>query len=295
MPKKGYKPTEEHRKNLSDSHKGHIVSEETKKKIGDFNRGKKLSEEHKDKLRKPKSEEHIKHISESKMGIKMSEETKEKLRLSHLGKHLSEETKRKIGNANRGRLGYKHSKEAKVKMSLASKGKPKSEEHKRRSSERMKKEYILGIRKPAMLGKHHSEEVKIRIGDAGKGRIISKEHKLILSKLRKNDFKNGKFIFPLKDTSIEVKIQNFLKQLGIDFFTHQYMHIEHGYQCDILIPSMNLVIECDGNYWHKYPIGNDIDHIRTKELLEKGFKVLRLWEFEIKKMELEDFQNRILL
>jgi very-short-patch-repair endonuclease len=104
----------------------------------------------------------------------------------------------------------------------------------------------------------------------------------------------AKQIFPLIDTSIEIKIQSFLKQLNIDFLTHQYIKdIEHGYQCDILIPSMNLVIECDGNYWHKYPIGNDIDHIRTKELLENGFKVLRLWEFEINEMTIDKFKERI--
>lgn len=101
-------------------------------------------------------------------------------------------------------------------------------------------------------------------------------------------------VFPKKDTSIEVKIQNFLKILGIEFFTHQYMKIEHGYQCDILIPSMNLVIECDGDYWHKYSTGRDIDHIRTSELLSKGFKVLRLWENEIKIMELNDFKEKLI-
>ena len=86
----------------------------------------------------------------------------------------------------------------------------------------------------------------------------------------------------------------FLKELGYEFFTHQYMkEIEHGYQCDILIPSMNLVIECDGVYWHKYPIGNNIDHIRTKELLEKGFKVLRLWEKEINVMNIIQFKGRL--
>ena len=104
----------------------------------------------------------------------------------------------------------------------------------------------------------------------------------------------AKQIFPKKDTSIEVKIQNFLKQLEVDFFTHQYMKIEHGYQCDILVPSMNLVIECDGNYWHKYPVGNDIDHVRTKELINKGFKVLRLWEFEIKKLNIDGFKQKII-
>jgi len=100
-----------------------------------------------------------------------------------------------------------------------------------------------------------------------------------------------KIIFPLKDTKIEVKIQNFLKQLGIEYFTHQYMKIKHGYQCDILVPSMNMIIECDGDYWHKYPMGRDIDKIRTSELLGEGFKVLRLWEHEIKEMDIREFKR----
>ena len=119
-------------------------------------------------------------------------------------------------------------------------------------------------------GKHHTEESILKIKKA-----------------------RAKQILPKKDTSIEVKIQNFLKQLNIEFFTHQYMHIEHGYQCDVFIPSMNLVIECDGNYWHSYPTGNDLDHIRTKELLEKGFKVLRLWGFEINEMSINEFKKLI--
>lgn len=102
-----------------------------------------------------------------------------------------------------------------------------------------------------------------------------------------------KIILPIKDTKIEVKIQNFLKQLGIEFFTHQHLNIKHGYQCDIFIPSMNLVIECDGIYWHKYPTRRDIDNIRTKELIEKGFKVLRLWEFEINEMSIDKFKSKL--
>lgn len=105
--------------------------------------------------------------------------------------------------------------------------------------------------------------------------------------------RRSKIICPKKDTSIEVKVQNFLKQLKIEFFTHQYMNIKHGYQCDILIPSMNMVIECDGDYWHKYPIGRDIDHTRTSELLSKGFRVLRLWEHEIKVIDLDIFKEKM--
>ncbi len=144
-------------------------------------------------------------------------------------------------------------------------------------------------------GFKHSEETKKKM----KGRlpwnkgitgyhIHSKEH---IKKLIK---RRSKQIFPIKNSSIEVKIQNFLKKLKIEFFTHQIMNkIKHRYQCDILIPSMKLVIECDGDYWHKYPVGLEMDHIRTRELIEKGFKVLRLWEFEIKSMNINDFKNKL--
>lgn len=103
----------------------------------------------------------------------------------------------------------------------------------------------------------------------------------------------AKQITPTKDTSIEVKIQNFLKQLGIEFFTHQYIKIEHGYQCDIFIPSRNLVIECFGDYWHKIPYGNPLDSVRCRELREAGYRVLVLWEREIKVIELNDLKNKL--
>lgn len=164
------------------------------------------------------------------------------------------------------------------------------------SDERVRKasESNIGKHKHTMgksngfYGKKHTEETKEKNRLKHLGIPHSKEHKIKIKEAR------AKLIIPTKDTSIEVKIQNFLKELKIEFFTHQYMkEIEHGYQCDILIPSMNLVIECDGNYWHKYPIGRKIDNIRTKELIEKGFKVLRLWEFEIKDMELNDFKSKL--
>ena len=153
-----------------------------------------------------------------------------------------------------------------------------------------------------------SKEIKRKISEAHKGKRLSEDHKNKIGEKSKGE-NNGNYgrkhtlkeIEKIRETrknqkncytsSIETKIQDFLKQLGIEFFTHQYININHGYQCDILIPSMNLVIECDGNYWHKYPVGKEIDNIRTKELLEKGFKVLRLWEFEIKEMNINNFKK----
>lgn len=90
-------------------------------------------------------------------------------------------------------------------------------------------------------------------------------------------------IFPLKDSSIEIKMQNELQNRGIKFIKHKPItNILHKYQCDIFIKP-NIVIECDGDYWHKFPIGNEIDYIRTKEMEDKEYIVFRFWESEINK------------
>ena len=60
-----------------------------------------------------------------------------------------------------------------------------------------------------------------------------------------------------------------------------------------LISQTNMIIEADGDYWHKYPEGREIDHIRNNEMKEKGYKVLRLWEHQIKDMNSTIF-NEIL-
>jgi len=225
-------------------------------------------------------------------GIPFSEKVKEKMSKSQKRKILTKEHKKNISIATKGK-----------------RRKPLTEEHKKKISLNNVKGII------GMKGKHHSQETKDKLSKMFKGRIISLKQKKQISQTLKKRYSNAeivswmkgktcseevikkikesraKQIFPLKDTSIEVKVQNFLKKLGVEFFTHQTMDIEHRYQCDIFIPSMNLVIECDGDYWHKYPIGNDLDHIRTKELIEGGFKVLRLWENEINELTINDFKK----
>jgi len=220
------------------------------------------------------------------------------------GEHLPREVIEKIKqnaktNPNYGMKGKNHLEKTKNKIRESLIGHKVTEETRKRIKEKLNARFNDRTKVP-MFGKHHSEKTKTQISENLKkkygggyinprlGSTITEETRDKLKKAR------AKQIVPKKDTSIEVKIQNFLKQLGIDFFTHQYMkEIEHGYQCDILIPSMNLVIECDGDYWHKYPIGNDLDHIRTKELLEKGFRVLRLWECEIRKLNIYEFKQKI--
>lgn len=141
------------------------------------------------------------------------------------------------------------------------------------------------------LGCHHSEETKKLLSLQRKGKTY--EEIMGDTKAKEMKMKLARYVRPVKDTSIEIKIQNFLKKLNIEFITHKYMHIEHFYPCDIFVPLLNLVIECDGNYWHNYPDGLKNDNIRTKELQDAGFNVLRLWESEIRRMNIEDFNEKL--
>jgi len=221
-----------------------------------------------------------------KKGKKLTKEHKIKIGLansiSQKGKQIPEEVRKKISNTLKGRIASKgmtgkhHSKETKQKISNSEKGK------------KLTKEHIEKMRQ-ANLGKKLSKETIQKIIQSRKINGKLWHSKETIEKM-KEARKNQKNTFT---SSIEVKIQKFLKQLGIEYFTHQYMKIEHGYQCDILIPSLNLVIECDGDYWHKYPIGRKIDLQRTQELLDKGFRVLRLWEHEIKVMNISKFKDRL--
>jgi len=124
----------------------------------------------------------------------------------------------------------------------------------------------------------------------------------------------AKQIFPKKDSSIEVKIQNFLSKFHIEYLTHKYIsEITNSYQCDILIPKQETnwviipqktIIECDGCYWHGCPICNkemknwqmeqiEKDGVRTKELIKIGYKIIRLWEHEIRNINLNDLKEII--
>ena len=154
-------------------------------------------------------------------------------------------------------------------------------------------------RRLKMLGHKVSKETRQKISDANKGKnngMYGKQNKWghhtettkqILKEQRKTK------ILPVKDTTIEIKLQDFLKELNIEFETHKYMKIEHGYQCDIFVSSLNLVIEADGDYWHNYPHGKELDHIRTKELKEAGYQVLRLCECDIRKIDVDKFEEKL--
>lgn len=54
------------------------------------------------------------------------------------------------------------------------------------------------------------------------------------------------------------------------------------YTVDHYLPHYNLIIEDYGDYWHNFPKGNDADKKRINSIENLGYKVLILWENDIK-------------
>jgi very-short-patch-repair endonuclease len=81
-----------------------------------------------------------------------------------------------------------------------------------------------------------------------------------------------------RPTSIEQAIQNALSVKGV-YFVPEYRIGKYG--IDIFIPSANLAVECDGDYWHKNT--KERDEKKDAELTRQGIRVLRFSETEINK------------
>lgn len=80
-------------------------------------------------------------------------------------------------------------------------------------------------------------------------------------------------------TSIEKTVYQELKLRGL-LFEKQKL-INGRFLVDAYIPSLNLVIECDGNYWHSLPKTVKRDKTKNAYLKKCGYNLIRLSETEI--------------
>lgn len=234
-------------------------------------KGYKMTEEHKRKI--GLTNKIVLKGNKNALGHKCSDETRLKMRLLKIGKKFSEEHRKNIGISNsisllgnknglgnKSRIGQKHSQEVREKLSLSHIGFKHSEESKRKMSE-------------ARKGIKYSAETIRKMSIANKKASLYRKH-------------------TYQDTSIEIKIQNFLKENSIPFETN-YPILGRP---DIFIEP-NICIFADGCYWHSCPTcghgqGKERDRIVTQELQNQGYVVVRLWEHEIKR-NLDNLKNKI--
>lgn len=82
------------------------------------------------------------------------------------------------------------------------------------------------------------------------------------------------------ESSIEVAVKNVLSILGIEYIESYRIG---PYTADIYIPHRELVMECDGDYWHGTKEAKLHDAKRDQYMRERGFNVVRLQEHRIRK------------
>lgn len=232
------------------------MPQETREKLRQLNLGKKQSQEtiekRRPKLRIPCSEEKKKKISIAVTGCKRTEETKEKIRQKHIGMKQSKECIAKRVAKNTGK---KHP--------------PRTEEFRERT--RIKVNTFYANRTPEYIENYCIERRKQMDNP------ITRQ-KLRMANIRR--LQNGGI--KISHSKPELKVKKLLEDLHINFI-HQYYvkDIKHDYVADFCIPENKLIIEADGDFWHHYPTGREIDTIRTLELTFNGYKVLRFWERDI--------------
>jgi very-short-patch-repair endonuclease len=142
---------------------------------------------------------------------------------------------------------------------------------------------------PVPKGSHLSDEHKMKIGRANKGKKRTEEqrekNRLIAKSIyRPKDFYRTIGVKGLAKqqthhTSIEKIVYNFLLSQGIIF--EEQKIINSKFIVDVYIPEFNLVIECDGEYWHSLEAVKKRDKAKNAYLTKCGFNLLRLKEAEI--------------
>lgn len=84
-----------------------------------------------------------------------------------------------------------------------------------------------------------------------------------------------------KPTSIEKIVYNALEKIGVQFEKQKL--INDKFVVDAYVPSQNLIIEADGDYWHSLERIIKKDKAENAYLTKCGFKLIRLTEKEIMK------------
>ena len=218
--------------------------------------------------------------------FKRSAERKKKISKALMGRKHSEESKRKMSERQRGNKNHFY-------------GKHFSEEHRRKISEANKG------RVGANLGKHHSEETKQKMRESAdrgekhrlwKGGLIeiickvcNKKKKIPPSQIKRGFGKfcsyrcNGIWSMKYtnkKNTLIERLIEDELIKRNIPY-TKQVSLLGIAL-VDFLLPH-DIIIQCDGDYWHNLAGRKEIDANQDFLFGFKGYKVFRFTETEIKK------------
>lgn len=162
--------------------------------------------------------------------------------------------------------------EIKIKIAGHKKGKTYEEIYGMKKAIELKKKISDG-----MIGKNVgnliSEEVRNKLKISAKRRANTKEGR---DRLRNNRL-NQKFN---RTSKAEEILEDYLKNKKISF-VHPYKY-KFGF-ADFYLPKKNLIVHCNGSYWHNKPNVKIRDKKQNKWLKENGFKILTIKSEDIVK------------
>ncbi|MEK7513721.1 MAG: DUF559 domain-containing protein [Patescibacteria group bacterium] len=92
------------------------------------------------------------------------------------------------------------------------------------------------------------------------------------------------------ETTIEKKVRQALEKSNLKFKQEFKIGI---YRADFLIQGKKMIIECDGDYWHKIPGAIDRDLRKDKYLTNLSYKIIRITESRIRKLSLSQLTKEI--
>jgi very-short-patch-repair endonuclease len=249
----------------------YVVSEETRQKLSEAGKKRYQDSAERAKCSRKPTQEQVEQMRIERSNRWKNPEFREKQIKSRKGKKMSEETKRKIAEK---------AKERWENPDFRDKMKPVVKENGSKSTG-------PGQLNP-MYGRNHTEETKNKISKLAKERI-KKRPELIenLSKAFKEKMKDPEFKHKMMEhlnniqspTSIELAVAKVFDNMGINYESQK---IIGPCIADFYLPDINLVVECDGDYWHNLPKTIKKDKWRDNWLRKNGYEIVRIPEHEIK-------------
>ncbi|MEK6878882.1 MAG: DUF559 domain-containing protein [Nanoarchaeota archaeon] len=119
-------------------------------------------------------------------------------------------------------------------------------------------------------------ETRLKMSNIKKSKMTEEKRKRLREVALKARINQGKNKGP---SSIEIIVHNYLNNLKILYKKQEPIY---GFLIDIFMPSLNLIIECDGDYWHSLPKTIEKDNRRDLILSKNNYNLLRLKESDIR-------------
>lgn len=164
----------------------------------------------------------------------------------------SDDTKKKMSESHTGKIGIIHSDETKEKISQKKRGAKLN------------------------LSPEVKEQKRLRQKESWTQRKNQPEYAEYIQKLsqRRKEYLSTHTIQTKKfGTNIEIEFENFLNSHNIDF---EMQYLLDGKSYDFIIPSMKLLVETDGEYWHRLPIAMKNDLEKHEIADQNGLELVRI-------------------